>query len=58
MSADQLQAFTEDVRPTQPIQEKDLTLSKNKRLLIKKLAWVWGSGNEVCQALGHRVIWF
>ena len=55
MSADQLQAFTEEVRPTKPIQEQDVTLSKNERLLIKKLAWVWGSDTEVCQAFKDQV---
>ena len=36
--------YSEDVRPNKPIQEQDLTLSKNERLLIKKLAWVWACG--------------
>ena len=52
---DQLQAFTEDVRPTKPIQEQDLRLSKNERLPIKKLAWVWGNETEVCKAFKDQI---
>ena len=36
-------------------QEEDLTISKNERLLIKKLAWVWDSEKDVCQAFKQRV---